>query len=53
MLNNYQLFTENDVESVCQLIRRKSDAYVHITVDMEDYYRIKGDKEMIAAQADR
>ena len=32
------------VETVCQLIRRKPDAYVHITVDMEDYYRIKGEK---------
>lgn len=41
------------VETVCQLIRRKSDADVHITVDMEDYYRIKGDKEMLAAQAER
>ena len=31
----------SDVETVVLLSQRRPDAYVHLTVDMEDYYRIK------------
>ena len=29
------------VETVCLLTKRRPDTYVHLTVDMEDYHRIK------------
>ena len=29
------------VETCCLLTKRKPDTYVHLTADMEDYYRIK------------
>ena len=32
---------EKTVETCCLLTNRKPDTYVHLTVDMEDYYRIK------------
>ncbi len=35
------LLNENDVETCCLLTKRKPDTYVHLMVDMEDYYRIK------------
>lgn len=32
------------VETCCLLTKRRPDTYVHLTVDMEDYYRIKEEK---------
>ena len=40
---NIGLFNGNTVETVCLLSNRKSkpDTHVDLTLDMEDYYRIK------------
>ncbi len=35
------LLKRNDDESCCLLTKRRPDTYVHLTVDMEDYHRIK------------
>ena len=37
-------FTAN-IETVCLLSRRKPDTTVKLSVDMDDYYRIKDGKE--------
>ena len=36
---------ESTVETVCLLSKRKPDATVKLSVDMDDYYRIKDGKE--------
>ena len=39
------LETETTVETVCLLSNRKPDTTVKLSVDMDDYYRIKDGKE--------
>ena len=40
-----RLLNENTVETVCLLSNRKPDTTVKLSVDMDDYYRIKDGKE--------
>ena len=40
-----RLLNENTVEVVCLLGRQKPDTTVKLSVDMDDYYRIKDGKE--------
>ena len=40
-----RLLSENTVETVCLLSNRKPDTTVKLSVDMEDYYRIKDGKK--------
>lgn len=39
-INSNQTF---HVETCCLLSRKKPDGYVHLTLDMKDYYRVKED----------
>ena len=43
--NAIRLPYENTVETVCLLSKRKPDATVKLSVDMDDYYRIKDGKD--------
>lgn len=40
-----RLLNENTVETVCLWGKRKPDAKVKLSVNMDDYYRIKDGKE--------
>ena len=40
-----RLLNENTVETVCLLGKQKPDAKVKLSVNMDDYYRIKDGKE--------
>ena len=44
-LKNWIFDHESTVETVCLLSNRKPDTTVKLSVDMDDYYRIKDGKE--------